>query len=70
MESELFDCTWCGSARSVEHGLCQVCLMEYPKKTQILRLPDARRAAVMRARPLEPKVGVSSGTRRVASLPA
>lgn len=20
------DCTWCGSARSIEHDLCQVCL--------------------------------------------
>ncbi|HEX6207930.1 MAG TPA: hypothetical protein VF058_06165 [Actinomycetota bacterium] len=25
------DCTWCGSARSVEHDVCQVCLMRFPE---------------------------------------
>lgn len=24
------DCTWCGSALSIEHGVCQVCLMRFP----------------------------------------
>lgn len=24
------DCTWCGSARSIEYGVCQVCLMRLP----------------------------------------
>lgn len=28
---ELRDCTWCGSARSVEHDVCQVCLMRFPE---------------------------------------
>ena len=39
MESERQDCTWCGSARSIDHGICQVCLMEYPLGAKILRLP-------------------------------
>jgi len=25
------DCTWCGSARSIEYGVCQVCLMRLPE---------------------------------------
>lgn len=25
------DCTWCGSARSIEHDVCQVCLMRFPE---------------------------------------
>lgn len=29
MEPE--DCTWCGSARSIEYGVCQVCLMRFPE---------------------------------------
>lgn len=28
---ELRDCTWCGSARSIEHDVCQVCLMRFPE---------------------------------------
>ena len=24
------DCTWCGSAQSIEYGICQVCLMRMP----------------------------------------
>lgn len=36
------DCTWCGSARSIEHGICQVCLMEYPLDTKIIPLPLMR----------------------------
>lgn len=42
MASELYDCSWCGSARSIEHGLCQVCLMEYPVDTQVIALPAQR----------------------------
>jgi hypothetical protein len=30
MNTDRLDCTWCGSAASIEHGICQVCLMEYP----------------------------------------
>lgn len=39
MDTERLDCNWCGSARSIEHGICQVCLMEYPLETKILQLP-------------------------------
>lgn len=39
MESERLDCTWCGSARSIEYGICQVCLMEFPLETKIIKLP-------------------------------
>ena len=28
---EARDCTWCGSARSIEHDVCQVCLMRFPE---------------------------------------
>jgi hypothetical protein len=40
---ELFDCPWCGSAKSIEHGLCQVCLMEFDVDTKIITLPPKRR---------------------------
>jgi hypothetical protein len=39
MEADRHDCTWCGSAASIEHGICQVCLMEYPVDTKVIRLP-------------------------------
>ena len=39
MESERLDCTWCGSARSIEYGICQVCLMEFPLETKVIHLP-------------------------------
>lgn len=46
MEPELLDCHWCGSARSVEHGICQICLMDYPYDAEIIRLPlDLERTA-------------------------
>jgi hypothetical protein len=35
----LFDCPGCGSAKSIEHGLCQVCLMEFPVETKVITLP-------------------------------
>lgn len=25
------DCSWCGSALSIEYGMCQVCLMRFPE---------------------------------------
>ena len=28
---DLRDCTWCGSAASIEYGVCQVCLMRFPE---------------------------------------
>ena len=39
MGTELYDCSWCGSAKSIEHGLCQVCLMEFSHDTKIIALP-------------------------------
>lgn len=36
------DCTWCGSAKSIEFGVCQICLMEYPLETKVIRLPLER----------------------------
>ena len=44
MNVTLYDCPWCGSAKSIEHGLCQVCLMEYPMDTKVITLPPARPA--------------------------
>lgn len=42
---ELLDCHWCGSAGSVEHGICQICLMEYPYEADVIQLPlDGGRA--------------------------
>ncbi|MFN2613246.1 MAG: hypothetical protein ABR552_00315 [Actinomycetota bacterium] len=42
MSEQRLDCNWCGSARSIEHGICQVCLMEYPLETRIIQLPVER----------------------------
>ena len=42
MHTDRLDCTWCGSAASIEHGICQVCLMEYPVDTKVIRLPLGR----------------------------
>ena len=39
MRSDRLDCSWCGSAASIDHGLCQVCLMEYPLETKVITLP-------------------------------
>src|SRR5436309_10749512 len=40
----LYDCPWCGSAKSIEHGLCQVCLIEFPVETKVITLPTALQA--------------------------
>jgi len=40
----LYDCPWCGSAKSIEHGLCQVCLMEFPVETKVITLPTTHPA--------------------------
>jgi len=37
-----YDCPSCGSAKSIEYGLCQVCLMEFPVETKVITLPPAR----------------------------
>jgi hypothetical protein len=42
LQPELLDCHWCGSARSIEFGICQVCLMEYPVETKVIELPVER----------------------------
>jgi hypothetical protein len=42
LNTDRLDCTWCGSAASIEHGICQVCLMEYPVDTKVIRLPLGR----------------------------
>ncbi len=42
MKPELLDCQWCGSARSIEFGLCQVCMMEYTTPMKIIHLPAGR----------------------------
>ena len=49
MDVDRPDCTWCGSAASIEHGLCQVCLMEYPVETKIIPLPLDRPAKQKRS---------------------
>ncbi len=43
---EVTDCTWCGSAGSIEIGVCQVCLMPYPEETIELPDPDDPRAPI------------------------
>jgi hypothetical protein len=55
METERLDCDWCGSAQSIEYGLCQVCLMEYPMDTRIIQLPLERPSNKARIVDLEEK---------------
>jgi hypothetical protein len=43
---EVDDCTWCGSAGSIDHGICQVCLMPYPEEHIEMPDPDDPRAPV------------------------
>jgi len=42
MDADRLDCTWCGSAASIEYGICQVCLMEHPVDSKVIKLPLAR----------------------------
>jgi hypothetical protein len=49
--TRLSDCPWCGSAKSIEHGLCQVCLNEFGADTKVIRL-DLRRT------PLQPPAAI------------
>lgn len=64
MGEERLDCTWCGSARSIEHGMCQVCLMEYALDTQVIQLPVERdvprRIMPLSTRALEPQSEVAA----------
>lgn len=42
MRDDRLDCGWCGSAASIEYGICQVCLMEYAVDTDVLAFPLER----------------------------
>jgi hypothetical protein len=42
MDADRLDCTWCGSAASIEYGICQVCLMEHPVDSKVIKLPLTR----------------------------
>jgi hypothetical protein len=42
MDADRLDCTWCGSAASIEYGICQVCLMEHPVNSKVIKLPLTR----------------------------
>lgn len=60
MEHDRLDCSWCGSARSIEYGICQVCLMEYPHETKIIPLPIERAVASRRVIDLtESEIGLA-----------
>ncbi len=60
MDNERGDCTWCGSAASIEYGICQVCLMEYPLETQVIRLPlEARQGRRVTLDLSESEVGIA-----------
>lgn len=39
MRPDRHDCTWCGSASSIEYGVCQICLMEFPNEAVVIQLP-------------------------------
>lgn len=64
MGAEGLDCTWCGSARSIEYGICQICLMEYPLETQIIPLPQDR-IALNRSHLMTPDRSITSGPKTV-----
>ena len=49
------DCPWCGSAKSIEHGICQVCLMEFSVDTKIIALPTTTRVV---RRSIEPPTDI------------
>ncbi len=50
---EVNDCTWCGSAGSIDHGMCQVCLMPYPKEH--IEMPDPSDPGA----PIEPPAAIA-----------
>jgi hypothetical protein len=45
--AELYDCPWCGSAKSIDFGVCQVCLMEFPVETRVISLPTRSAAPIV-----------------------
>jgi hypothetical protein len=51
------DCSWCGSAKSVERGVCQVCLMRFPEPEEtVVDLADPS-SPKPKKRPIQPAVG-------------
>lgn len=52
MDNDRLDCGWCGSAASIEYGICQVCLMEYGLDTDVIRFPLERPDQLTRKRSL------------------
>ena len=50
------DCTWCGSARSIEYGICQVCLMRVPEETTADPVVIELRDPAAAPEPAEPAV--------------
>jgi len=52
MVSDRLDCGWCGSAASIEYGICQVCLMEYAHDTDVIAFPLERADQMRRTRSL------------------
>lgn len=55
MGTDRQDCTWCGSAASVEYGVCQICLMEFPTKATVISLPAKDRLAERTVKLDEPR---------------
>lgn len=52
MVDDRLDCGWCGSAASIEYGICQVCLMEYAADTDVIAFPLERPNQLARRRSL------------------
>lgn len=57
------DCDWCGSAKSVERGVCQVCLMRFPEPDEASRVIDIQEApgAAGKKEPERPAAGETQG---------
>lgn len=54
---EARDCSWCGSAKSVERGVCQVCLMRFPEpEKKVVDLADPSPQETEKGR-IQPAVG-------------
>ncbi|MGH2739470.1 MAG: hypothetical protein ACRDH6_03145 [Actinomycetota bacterium] len=51
------DCSWCGSAKSVERGVCQVCLMRFRESEEtVVDLSDPSSEKAEKG-PIQPAVG-------------
>jgi hypothetical protein len=62
--AEVTDCTWCGSAGSIEYGICQVCLMPYPN--ELIELPDPDDPTA----PIEPRISLPQEQEKQEQPPA